>query len=381
MAGKFERKKQKKAATWKKPVLIALAVILLLLVALVIAGVAYYYSMLGKIHQVDVPKINYTTAATEYVPETQPTEIREDTQETAEQVTEAPTEPHVASREDYINFLLIGQDAREGEQNNLADTMILCTVNTYEKTLALTSIQRDTQLQVAGSYRDTSGTNHTYGGVKINMMYASGYQWGGTADAMGVMNQVLYDNFGIEVDHNIEVNFDAFVAAIDAIGGITVELSEAEAEYLNDDGKVWMEVSPGTCWIDGYTALAYARMRKAAGDGDSDLKRTVRQRNVISAVLAQLKTISLNGLQNLVEEILPAVSTSMSSSEITAMIAKLLPILPELQITNSGTCPHQFWGDVVDIFGNGVQHSVLKFNPQSEKKYMRALTLGEGTIE
>lgn len=381
MAGKFERKKQKKAATWKKPVLIALAVILLLLVALVIAGVAYYYSMLGKIHQVDVPKINYTTAATEYVPETQPTEIPEDTQETAEQVTEAPTEPHVASREDYINFLLIGQDAREGEQNNLADTMILCTVNTYEKTLALTSIQRDTQLQVAGSYRDISGTNHTYGGVKINMMYASGYQWGGTADAMGVMNQVLYDNFGIEVDHNIEVNFDAFVAAIDAIGGITVELSEAEAEYLNDDGKVWMEVSPGTCWIDGYTALAYARMRKAAGDGDSDLKRTVRQRNVISAVLAQLKTISLNGLQNLVEEILPAVSTSMSSSEITAMIAKLLPILPELQITNSGTCPHQSWGDVVDIFGNGVQHSVLKFNPQSEKKYMRALTLGEGTIE
>lgn len=381
MAGKFERKKQKKAATWKKPVLIALAVILLLLVALVIAGVAYYYSMLGKIHQVDVPKINYTTAATEYVPETQPIEIPEDTQETTEQVTEAPTEPHVASREDYINFLLIGQDAREGEQNNLADTMILCTVNTYEKTLALTSIQRDTQLQVAGSYRDTSGTNHTYGGVKINMMYASGYQWGGTADAMGVMNQVLYDNFGIEVDHNIEVNFDAFVEAINALGGVELEFSEAEANYLNKEGKVWQEVTVGENHCNGYTALAYARMRKAEGDGESDIIRTERQRKLIAAVLDKLKSKDITKLQKVIDAVLPMVSTSMSSSEITAMIAKLLPILPELQITNSGTCPHQFWGDVVDIFGNGVQHSVLKFNPQSEKKYMRALTLGEGTIE
>lgn len=381
MSGKFERKKQKKATTWKKPVLIVLTVILLLFVALVIAAIVYYNAMLGKIKQVDVPKINYTTAATEYIPETRPVETEEATEASTEQVTEAPTEPHVASSEDYINFLLIGQDAREGEQNNLADTMILCTVNTYEKTLALTSIQRDTQLQVSGSYRDNSGKNHTYGGVKINMMYASGYQWGGTGDAMGVMNQVLYDNFGIEVDYDIEVNFDAFVRAIDAIGGITLDLTEAEADYLNDDGKVWQTVSAGENLCDGYTSLAYARMRKAAGDGESDIKRTVRQRNVISAVLNQLKTMNLTQVQNMINEILPNISTSMDNSEITAMIAKLLPMLPDIQITSSGSCPHDSWGDTVDIFGNGVYHSVLKFNPQSERKYMRALTLGEGTIE
>lgn len=379
MSGKFEKKKEKKVGKGGKVVLIVLAVIFAVILALVIAGVIYYNSMLSKLNQVEVPKVQYTTSATEYEPELPPTDATEDMEETeeTEAPTEAPTEPHVASAEDYINFLLIGQDARDGEQNNLADTMILCTVNTYEKTLALTSIQRDTQLQVSGSYTDSKGTRHTYGGVKINMMYASGYQWGGTADAMGVMNQVLYDNFDIKVDYDIEVNFDAFVTAIDTIGGITVELSEAEAEYLNNDGKVWMTVTPGTCWIDGYTALAYARMRKAEGDNESDLKRTVRQRNVIEAVITQLKGMSLSQIQNLIDELLPSVSTSMNNADITAMIAKLLPILPDLQISSSGSCPHEPWGDTVDIFGNGVLHSVLKFDPNKEKAYMRALTRGE----
>lgn len=377
MSGKYEKKKEKKASKGSKTLMIVLAVILALILVIILAVVIYYNYAMSKINQVEVPKVQYTTSPTEYEPEIPTTDSTEETEETMAETTEEPTEPHVASAEDYINFLLIGQDARDGEQNNLADTMILCTVNTYEKTLALTSIQRDTQLQIPGSYTDSKGTRHTYGGVKINMMYSSGYLWGGTADAMGVMNQVLYDNFDIKVDYDIEVNFDAFVTAIDTIGGITVELSEAEAEYLNNDGKVWMTVSPGTCWIDGYTALAYARMRKAEGDNDSDLKRTVRQRNVIEAVISQLKKMKLSHIQNLIDELLPNISTSMSSADITAMIAKLLPILPDLQISSSGTCPHEPWGDTVDIFDNGMLHSVLKFDPNKEKAYMRALTRGE----
>lgn len=386
MSGKFEKKKEKKAGKGSKTLLIVLAVILAVVLVVGIAGVVIYNYTLNKMNKVVVPSINKGT--TETVPEITrpaeiptemiqaPTEIAETTEATAE-----ATEPHVVSREDFINFLVVGQDAREGEQNHLADTMILCTVNTYEKTLSITSILRDTQLQVSGTYTDTLGKYHTYGRVKINMMYATGYTFSGTADAMGLLNQAMYDNFGIEVDHNFEVDFEAFIKAIDVLGGIEIDMTEAEADYMNNDGKVFQSISTGVNTLDGTSALAYARMRKAAGDSDSDIKRTERQRKVISAVLAKLKTMGVSQVKALIDEVMPCIYTSMDNGQITAMIAKLLPILPDLQIVSSGTCPHESWGDSVDIFGNGVFHSVLIFNPQGERKYMRALTLGEGVLE
>lgn len=380
MSGKFEKKKQPPKG--QKAVLIVLAVVLAIILTLVIAGVIIYNYTLSKMNQVTVPKPNYTTSASEPVV-TPPTQVTEETEPTAEETaaeeTTEATEPHVASSADYINFLVVGQDAREGEQNHLADTMILCTVNTYEKTLSLTSILRDTQLQVSGSYKDTNGKNHTYGGVKINMMYANGYLWSGTADAMGVMNQVVYDNFGIEVDHNFEVDFNAFIKAIDVLGGIEIDLTQAEADYMNKDGKVFQTVSTGVNTLDGTSALAFARMRKAAGDADSDIVRTQRQRKVISAVVDRVKSMGVSQVKALIDEVMPCIYTSMSTSEITALIAKMLPILPELQIVSSGTCPQEgaYWGDSVDIFKNGTFHSVLKFNPPTVKKHMRAITEGE----
>lgn len=366
-----------------KILLIVLCAVLGLLVVAIAAGVIYYNVTLNKMNKVSVPKINYTTSATEYAELTMPTEAAETTEATTEATTE-PTEPHVASKEDYINVLVIGQDARDGEANHLADSMILCTINTYEKTLTLTSIFRDTQLQVGTSYTDTKGGKHTSGRVKINMIYASGYTYGyGTADAMGWMNQVMYDNFGIEVDHNFEINFDLFMDMVNAVGGVDIEINEAEAAYLNED-SLWVrsEMSAGVAHMDGMTALSYVRMRHADGD-QGDISRTVRQRKFIAAVLEKLKTMDLTTVQKVIDSVLPNITTSMSNSEITALITKLLPMLPSLELKESGTCPQSgaYWGAMVDIFGNGIEHSVLQFNPQTVKMYMRALTLGEGTIE
>lgn len=387
MAGKFEKKKEKSPRKGGKVALIVLGVILGLIVLLVIAGVIYYNATLNKLNKVTVPKINYTTSATEYEEVTQPpTEAA--TEVTTEATTEAttePTEPHVASREDYLNFLVVGQDYRQGEENHLADSMILCTINTYEKTMSVTSIFRDTQLQVGSRYTDTKGGSHTSGRVKVNMIYASGYSYGyGTADAMGWMNQVLYDNFGIEVDYNFELDFTAFCDAVNLIGGIDIEVTEAEADYLNGETNwVYRHVDPGVTHLDGYGALAYARMRKAEGDGDSDIKRTERQRKVVAAVLEQVKKKGASSIQKIANEVLPTISTSMTNSEITSVIATLLPILPDLEIKSSGTCPQSgaYWGAMVDIFGNGMTHSVLQFDPGTVKKHMRALTLGEGLVE
>jgi len=128
--GRYERKKQKSKGG--KVILIILAVILVLVIAAGVAGIIYYNSILNKMNHVDVPKIEYTQPLTE---------ATEEVVETTEPAT-VPTETeHIPSPEDYINILLVGQASRAGDAERMADTMILVTLNTYEKSATLTSFQ------------------------------------------------------------------------------------------------------------------------------------------------------------------------------------------------------------------------------------------------
>ena len=376
MSGRYERKKPQKAGGWKKPVLIAVLIVVILIAALVVAAVVYYNSMLNKLNRVQVPTIDYSNLETE--PE-ETTEAVTETTVATEETTVATTEPHVASSADYINILLVGQASREGEAERFADTMILWTVKTYEKTLTLTSLLRDTLVQYP-NYTDTNGKSHSGGKIKLTSIYHNGYICtNSTADAMGLMNLTLYKNFGIEVD------YDAFIKAINLINGLDVELTAAEAKYLNDfHDRYYYEMKEGKNWLDGSTALAYVRMRKAEGDGESDIKRTSRQRIFMEALLDKVKKLSISDLQNLANEVLPLVTVSMTNSEITDLLMKMLPMLSGLEIKTSGTCPVRAkgysWGDMVDIYGDGMIHSVMRFDQDKNVAYMRAITEGEGEI-
>ena len=374
MRGRFEKPKEH---SWKKTALIVLAVMIGLLAALVIGVVIYYNSMLNKMNQVKVPTIEYTDFTTEA---TQPSS--EDTQATEETTLE--TEPHVASSADYVNFLIVGQAAREGETEMFADTMMLCTVNTYEKTLTLTSILRDSFVQYP-QYTDTAGRSHTGGRIKLTAIYHLGYLCTNSkADAMGLINLTLYKNFGIEVDHNIEIDFDGFVKIINMLGGVDIELTQAEADWLNEkyipfedritEKYVCVE---GMNHLEGYAALSYARLRKAAGDNDSDIVRTGRQQKMVSILLEKIRNLSIGELQNLANEILPLITTSMDNKQITDCLLTFLPMLTDIQLITGGKCPAESWGDLVDIYGDGMTHSVLRFDENATKKAMRAITEGE----
>ena len=376
MKGRYQKPN---AWNWKKTVLVILAVIIGLLAALIIGGAIYYNLMLNKMNQVKVPTIAYTEESTEA---TQPpvTEMSE--------TTEAPTEttePHVASSADYINFLVVGQAAREGEPEFFADTMLLFTLNTYEKTLTQTSILRDSFVQYP-NYTDTAGRAHHGGRIKLTTIYHMGYLCTNSkADAMGLMNLTLYKNFGIEVDHNFEIDFDGFVEIINMLGGIDIELTQAEADYLNVyieyEGRIPDEekyvVSEGMNHLEGYAALTYARLRKAEGDNESDVKRTGRQQKMVSILLDKIRGLSLPELQNLANKVLPLITTSMDNAQITEYLLNYLPMLPELKLQSGGTCPAESWGDLVDIYGDGVLHSVLHFDENATKKAIRAITEGE----
>lgn len=372
MRGRYEGEKgQKKHG---KRIFLTVAILLLFLIlAVVIGGIWYYNHMLSKMNHVQVPEIVYTKPeveeSTAVQKESLPTEpISTEPVET----TIPPTEAHVPSSADYINFLVVGQAARDGEEERFADTAILFTVNTYTKNLTMTSLLRDSFVKPP-DYK-----NHEFGRIKLTTVYHLGSYYGdGVAGSMELMNRTLYDNFGIEVDHNFEIDFEAFVKVINMVGGVDIELTEAEAEYLNNDGKVWQTVEPGMNWLDGDTALAYARMRKAEGDNESDIVRSARQRKFVDVLLTKLKTMSISDLQRIANEVLPMFTTSMTNSEITQTLLTLLPMLPELNIEMGGTCPANSWGDMVDIYGNGVQHSVLRFDQAETIKTMRAITEGE----
>ena len=375
---KHKEKQPRKPLGGKKIALIVVAVLLVLVIAVVIFGVAYYNSMLNKVSRAEFTPNSISDEELEaimnYNPDA-PTADAETTQAATELTTVPTTLPYTESGKDIINILVVGQSARDGEDARMADTMILATVNKTTKTLTLTSFLRDTYLKLP-NYKDSTGRQHTCGEQRINVCYHLGWTWDGTAGAMAMMNQCLRENFGIEVDYNIEIDFDAFVKVVDMLDGIEIELTEAEAEYLNnDDVWVYYDVEPGLTRLDGMAALSYARMRKAAGDSDSDIKRTSRQRVLIEKIFEKVKAWSFASLQKMANEVLPMITTNMTNDQITTCIWEILPLLSELKI-ETGTCPVEttYWGEIVQI--GGYDASVLKFDQGQNRKLRMAITEG-----
>lgn len=363
--GRFESQKPQKKKGPAKIGLIIVAVLLVLLIGAVVAGVLYYNATLNKMNHVEVPKIQYTTPQEDLFADPEGMEMQEIIEtENTEAIPEETTEPaHIPSSEDYINILVVGQAARAGETANserMADTAILCTINTYENKLTLTSFLRDSLV------RPPNFRGHEFGKIKLTTVYHLGsyYSNGDISGSMELMNMTLYDSFGIEVDYNFEVDFDIFMKVVDLMGGVTVNLSQEEADYLNSQaGWIDYNVWPGEFHLDGSGALCYARMRKADGDGDSDIKRTARQRHLIDRLIFGLKFLSLSDINDIANEVMPMITTSMTTSEITDLMFKMLPMIMDLKVETGGTCPVQgtYRGTEKDIYGDGMYHSVLEF--------------------
>ena len=368
--GRFEQAKQPKQPGKKKGLkifLIVIAVILALL--LILAGAAYLYlqSKLKKMNIIELPKDTYAY--------TEPTdEVTRPPETGAAETTEATTEATVPkmTADDIVNILFVGQAARAGEEETMADSTMLISINTYTKEVTCMSILRDSFVKLP----DYKG--HQCGRAKFTVCYNLGYQWGGgTAGGMEMTNICLKDNFGIEVDYNVEVSFDSFIKMIDYIDGIDIELTQAEADYLNKDTLyVKRTIEPGVQRLQGMEALSYARMRKAAGDSESDIKRTERQRKVVEALLEKFRYRSIADLNKWIDILLPMVSTTMTPTDVTKLAARVLPIFSELKIKGA-TVPMEGWGDMVDIYKDGQTHSVMRFDTAKEKKLIRAITEAE----
>ena len=217
--------------------------------------------------------------------------------------------PLIEQGEQVINILLIGQDRRGGTARQRSDTMILCTIDPEAKTLVMTSFLRDLYVDIP----DWNG--RSYQDNRLNVCYALG--------GMGLLDAALRKNFGVEVDHNVEVDFSGFEEIVSQFGGVPVTLTKAEAEYLGGGLK------EGVNHLDANQALEFVRIRKL----DSDFGRTERQRRLLNGMLSAMQKMSYNHQVKLINSILPMITTDMTNEEITGYMLQFLPILWELEVT------------------------------------------------
>lgn len=367
--GRYLKKKKGKKVLW-----IILGILVALIVALVIGGISLYQRLIGNINMVEVETQDYTMSdeLLQMMGTEPPTEETAAVTETTEPVETVP----VYTNEDIINVLVVGQSYREGETSRLADTMILVTLNPANKTVTLTSFMRDTYVDLP----DYMG--HKCGWNRINTNYALGYVWGGTGGAMEMTNLCLKNNFGIDVDFNVEIDFVAFEKIIDILGGVYIELTQPEANYLTDHAKAWwgkQEFEEGGIYLLGEEALEYARMRKAEGDADSDIKRTARQRNLIIQLIKKLALkMTYDGvdtIHQLADQIMPLITTNTTPENLTEVFLKALPMLPQLKV-EQGTCPVEgtYWNELKETPDGPA--NVLCFAAAQQHKLMAVITEG-----
>lgn len=209
---------------------------------------------------------------------------------------------------DIVNILLIGQDT-DSDIGSRSDTILLCTFNKEKKTITMTSFLRDLFVKIPGYRRNRINAAHSLGGIEL-------------------LNKTLYENFGVEVDGNVRVDFGHFQEIIDLVGGVTMELTGSEARFIQSHVPE-SAVTEGTHLLNGAEALAYARNRNDAG---GDFSRTDRQRKLLSALIEKFKKLKLTEMLSLLNDIAPMVTTDISKSDLTAYMVTLFPLLAKAEI-------------------------------------------------
>ncbi|MGH2462314.1 MAG: LCP family protein, partial [Candidatus Limnocylindria bacterium] len=183
-----------------------------------------------------------------------------------------------------FTVLLVGIDVGPGRRTYNTDTMIVATLDPHTGA-SLISIPRDT-------YGVPLGDGRVYY-AKLNSLLAYARIDPGTypLGASETLKTAVGELLGIHIDYIGAVDFLGFTGAVDAVGGVDVTVDRAVHDYGYRDeynNLVGFHIEPGTYHMDGYTALAYARSRKGAGD--NDYTRADRQQRVIAAMVAKMKS-------------------------------------------------------------------------------------------
>ena len=364
--GRFQSSPPKKKGL--RIFLITLLVPLLILGSCLAGGTIYYNSMLNLITRPTPTEREVTDQDLEailgYVPEKQ---------EAAAQIEETlPPLPSAAAdrgnNDNILNIMLIGQNFRKGEEHKLSDTLILCSINKETNTVTLTSFLRDMYVKLPDYQDRRCGWN------RINVAYNLGWFWNGELGGMEMLDMLMLETFGVEVDYNIEIGFETFKQIIDIMGGVDIELTAAEAAGINSSQNVSGTYHSGMNLLKGDAALCYVRTRNSTA-GDNDFNRTARQRKLMISMLNKCKTLSAGELNTLLQEVLPLIITDMSNAEITACAVNLLPMLKDLTVETQ-QIPAEGTYQLTMVKLGSQDASVIKFDLESNRAIVMEIAEG-----
>lgn len=291
--GAYERKleraeyKIKKKNKGLKIFLRVLIVIIVIILGIAIAGYSFVHNKLSKMK-------------TEYI------------DKTAIGISDEAKD----SLKGYRNIALLGIDSRADDYGtgNRSDCIIIASINEKTKEVKLLSVYRDTYVYVTEN-----------GNKKLDKI-THAYSYGGAQNTLKSLNEAL----DLNITEYVTVNFDAVIAAVNALNGVEIDITSEELKYINDYIDATSQSSgiksshlskAGRQTVDGVQAVAYSRIRYTAG---GDYKRTERMRTVVTAMAKKAKTLSIGQLNKLADEILPRVSKNIENNDIIALIPSAL---------------------------------------------------------
>ena len=232
----------------------------------------------------------------------------------------------------YRNIALLGIDSRADDYGtgNRSDCIIIASINEKTKEVKLLSVYRDTYVYVTEN-----------GNKKLDKI-THAYSYGGAQNTLKSLNEAL----DLNITEYVTVNFDAVIAAVNALNGVEIDITSEELKYINDYIDATSQSSgiksshlskAGRQTVDGVQAVAYSRIRYTAG---GDYKRTERMRTVVTAMAKKAKTLNIGQLNKLADEILPRVSKNIENNDIIALIPSAL----SFDITESLGWPYNVKG-------------------------------------
>ncbi|WP_194191055.1 LCP family protein [Clostridium chrysemydis] len=196
------------------------------------------------------------------------------------------------------NIALFGIDAPQGKVGR-SDSVMVLTIDEKNKKLKLTSIMRDSYVNIPG-----------HGDDKLTHAYA----FGGPELAIKTLNE----NYKLNIKDFMAVNFTSMPEIIDKLGGVEIDITKEEISHISG------VTHPGKQNLNGEEALAYSRIRHATG---GDYQRTNRQRTVLDAIFNKVKNISITEIPGFIDSFLPYVKTNMSSSELIGLATDVIPLM------------------------------------------------------
>ncbi len=350
-----EEAKSKKKSKMIKGVLIT--VFSLLIVAINVVAVMAF-KMLNNVNTITSQQVEEHRVTGDELAELDK-EFAAETTVTDTQV-ELPTD-YIMSTDDVSILFLVGSDSRFGVSKEArSDTMMIIGIDRVNKKLKMVSIMRDLYALIPG-YKDHK--------INTAFYYDSRY---GNLD-LKITLKTIENNLGVKLEDYVIVDFSGFRNIIDLLGGVTLEVTKDEANYMCSHVKYGLfprySAGAGTYTMNGAEALNYCRMRKV---GNGDYARTERQRKVISRIVAQMKGADVSTLYSAAMAGMDSVVTNLSTQEITGYAMEAVDILGyeivQMRIPIEGSF------EECSVDDSGAQMSVLwpnySWNAKQLKKFL-----------